>query len=253
EGNTNIQVVRKLSLGGTTVCFDGLRSGSIDLYPEYDGTAYTIHLGHTERIRDPAMVYSAVKREFEQRFQMTWTAPFGFNNYFALAMPQPLAQQYGIRTVSQLAPLSNRFVFGTTNEFMGRPLDGYVPLAATYGLQFRAVRTMMTGLRYNAIQANDIQVMDAYATDAKLRTFNLLLLEDDKGFFPPYNGAMIIRTDTLANHPELLNLINRLGGTMNNELVRSLNYRVEVLGQGLEEVARDFLRSHGLVPTPGPG
>ncbi|MDB4894432.1 MAG: transporter permease subunit, partial [Firmicutes bacterium] len=155
EGNTNIQVVRKLSLGGTTVCFDGLRSGSIDLYPEYDGTAYTIHLGHTERIRDPARVYSAVKQEFEQRFRMTWSAPFGFNNYFALAMPQPLAQQYGIRTVSQLAPLSNRFVFGTTNEFMGRPLDGYVPLAATYGLQFRAVRTMMTGLRYNAIQAND--------------------------------------------------------------------------------------------------
>lgn len=247
EATTELKVVRKLNLGGTKVTFDGLRSGSLDMYAEYDGTAYSIHLGHTEPITDPRTVFPQVKREFEERFGLTWSEPFGFNNTFALAMPQALAEQYSIRTGSDLAPLSPQFIFGTTNEFMGRAVDGYTPLAEAYGFRFANVRTMTAGLRYKAVQQNEIQVMDAYSTDGKLKEFGLVTLEDDKGFFPPYNGAMVIRQDTLAKNPGLLEAVNRLAGTMSDDVMRGLNYRVEVLGESVQAVAADFLRSQGIV------
>lgn len=247
EARTDIRVVRKLNLGGTKVNFDGLRSGSLDMYPEYDGTAYAIHLGHTEPVTDPAAVYDQVRREFEEKFGLTWSEPFGFNNTYALAMPEDLAAQYGIRTASDLAPHSPRFVFGTTNEFMGRAVDGYQPMVETYGYQFKSVSTMTAGLRYTAIQSGEIHVMDAYATDGKLRAFGLVILEDDKRFFPPYNGGMIIRQDTVAKNPGLMEAVNLLAGTLSDEAMRELNYRVEVLGESVQEVARDFLRSQGIV------
>jgi osmoprotectant transport system permease protein len=247
EAHTPIKVVRKLNLGGTKVNFDGMRNGSLDMYAEYDGTGYGIHLGHTEPIKDPARIYDQVKQEFEQRFSLTWSAPFGFNNTYALAMPRVLVQKHGIKSGSDLAPLSPQFVFGTTNEFMGRQADGFNPLAKAYGFHFKDVRTMTAGLRYKAVQQNDIQVMDAYATDGKLREFDLEILKDDRQFFPPYKGAMIVRMDTLAKNPGLLEAVNKLGGTMTDEVMRDMNYRVEVKGETVEAVARDFLRSKGLV------
>jgi osmoprotectant transport system substrate-binding protein len=224
-----------------------MRNGEIDLYPEYDGTAYGIHLGHKEPITDPSKVFDQVKREFEDRFKMTWSTPFGFNNTYAIAMPQSLAEQNHIKTISDLAPLSNKFVLGTTNEFMGRSIDGFKPLAAAYGLKFKDVKTMTTGLRYTAVKQNEIQVMDAYSTDGKLKEFKLLILEDDKQFFPPYKGATVIRMDTLAKNPGLLDPINKLGGTMTDEIMRDLNYQVEVKGETIQAVAHAFLKSKGFV------
>lgn len=247
EHNTDFDVVRKLNLGGTKVVFDGMRNGSLDMYPEYDGTAYSVHLGHTERIADPGALFGQVKREFEERFGLTWSEPFGFNNTYALAIPQTLAGQLGIRTASELSPHSPKFVFGTTNEFLARATDGFKPLSETYGYRFADVRTMTSGLRYPAMQQNEIQVMDAYATDGKLKQFDLVVLEDDKKFFPPYRAAMIMRQDTLAKNPGVLEAINRLSGTMTDEIMRDLNYRVEVKGEAVQAVAADFLRRQGII------
>jgi osmoprotectant transport system permease protein len=247
EAHTDSRVVRKLNLGGTKVNFDGVRNGSLDMFAEYDGTGYGVHLGHKEPIADRAAMFGQVKREFEERFQLTWSEPFGFNNTYALAMSASVAQQYGIKTGSDLARHSASFVFGTTNEFMGRAADGFKPMVQAYGYNFQAVRTMTAGLRYKAMQQGEIQVMDAYATDGKLKEFGLVILEDDRQFFPPYKGAMIIRMDTLAKNPNLLEAVNTLAGTMTDEIMRDLNYRVEVKGETVQTVARDFLLSEGLV------
>jgi osmoprotectant transport system substrate-binding protein len=247
EANSQITVERKLNLGGTKVNFDGIRRGNLDMYAEYDGTGYGVHLGHEEPITDPATVYPQVKREFEEKFQLTWSNPFGFNNTYALAIPQQLAEQYNIRTYTDLVPHSDKFTFGTTNEFMGRPADGYNALVEEYGFTFKGVSTMTAGLRYPAMAQNEIQVMDAYATDGKLQEFNLVILEDDRAFFPPYNGAVVVRTDTVERNPGLMDVLNRLGGTMSDEIMQQLNYRVEVKGETVETVAADFLRSAGLV------
>lgn len=247
EGNSELKVQRKLNLGGTKVNFDGLKSGDLDMYVDYDGTGYSVHLGHTEPISDPTKVYAQVKREFEEKFKLTWTAPFGFNNTYALAMPKEIAEQYGIKTYTDLARHSDKFVFGTTSEFMGRKADGYAPLAQTYGYNFKGVKQMTAGLRYKAVEQKEIQVMDAYATDGKLKEFNMVILQDDKKFFPPYKGAVIVRMETLEKNPGLLDLLNKLGGTMTDETMQDLNYRVDVKGESVEAVAREFLKSKGLV------
>jgi osmoprotectant transport system substrate-binding protein len=246
EGNSTIKVTRKLNLGGTSVNFDGLKRGDLDMYADYDGTAYSVHLGHTEPIADSAKLYDQVKQEFEQKFKLTWSKPFGFNNTYALAMPRKLAEQYNIKTASDLAKHSDKFVFGTTNEFMGRKADGYDPMVATYGFKFKDVKKMTSGLRYNAIKQDEIQVMDAYATDGKLKEFDMVILQDDKKFFPPYNGAVIARMETLEQNPGLMDVLNKLGGQLDDVTMQELNYRVDVKGESVEKVAKDFLQSKGL-------
>lgn len=247
EKNSDIKVERKLNLGGTTVNFGGLQNGDLDMYPDYDGTGYGVHLKHTEPITDPTKIYDRVKREFEEKFKLTWSKPFGFNNTYALAMPRKIAEEHNIETYSDLANLPNQFVFGTTNEFMGRQGDGYNPMVKAYGFKFKDVKTMQTGLRYKAVESGDIQVMDAYATDGKLKEFDMKILVDDKNFFPPYNGAMIIRMDTLEKYPELMDIINKLAGKLSDEKMQELNYLVDVKGESVDKVAKDFLTKEGLI------
>ncbi len=247
EGNSAIKVTRKLNLGGTSVNFDGLKRGDLDMYVDYDGTAYSVHLGHQEAIADPTKIYDQVKKEFEEKFKLTWSKPFGFNNTYAIAMPRKLAEANNIKTVSDLAKQPDKFVFGTTNEFMGRKADGYDPMVKTYGLKFTDVKKMTAGLRYTAMQQNEIQVMDAYATDGKLKEFDMVILQDDKGFFPPYNGAVIVRMDTLEKNAGLMDVLNKLSGQLNDETMQELNYRVDVKGESVEKVAADFLKSRSLV------
>jgi len=247
EGNSQIKVTRKLSLGGTSVNFDGLKRGDLDMYVDYDGTAYSVHLGHQEPIADPTKIYDQVKKEFEEKFKLTWSKPFGFNNTYAIAMPRKLAEADGIKTVSDLAKHPDKFVLGTTNEFMGRKADGYDPMVKTYGLKFKDVKKMTAGLRYNALQQNEIQVMDAYATDGKLKEFDMVILHDDKHFFPPYNGAVIVRMDTLEKNAGLGDVLDKLSGQLNDETMQELNYRVDVKSESVEKVAEDFLRSKSLI------
>ncbi len=247
EGNTDITVVRKLNLGGTSVNFDGLKNGDLDMYADYDGTGYGVHLQHTDPITDPTKVYDQVKKEFEEKWQITWSKPFGFNNTYALAMPRKIAEQHNIVTYSDLAKVSDQFVFGTTNEFMGREADGYNPLVKEYGFKFKDAKTMQTGLRYKAIENGDIQVMDAYATDGKLKEFDMKLLVDDKNFFPPYNAAMLVRMDTVKKYPELMEAIDKLAGKLTDEKMQELNYLVDVKGEDVQKVAKDFLTKEGLI------
>lgn len=247
EKNTDLKVERKLNLGGTKVNFDGVKSGDLDMYVDYDGTGYSVHLGHKDPITEPDKIFSQVKQEFEQKFSLTWSQPFGFNNTYALAMPRKLAEQYNIKTYSDLAKHSDKFVFGTTNEFIGRKADGYDPLVKTYGYKFKDVKKMTAGLRYKAIEQNEIQVMDAYATDGKLKEFDMVILEDDKKFFPPYNGAVVIRMETVQKYPSVMEAIHKLSGKLNDEKMQELNYLVDVKGKSVEEVAGQFLAAEGLI------
>lgn len=247
EENTDIQVERKLNLGGTKVNFDGIRNGDLDMYVEYDGTAYAAHLGHTEPITDRAGFFDHVNKELQEKFGLTFTAPLGFNNTYTLAMPRKLAEQYGIETFSDLVPHSRNFAFVGTTEFMARS-DGYEPLVEAYGFTFKSAIQMKPGLRWAAIEDGSVQVIDAFATDGNLKAFDMKILEDDKDFFPPYNAAVLVRMDTLEANPGLKELLDSLGGRLSDEKMQELNYRVAMLEEDPADVARDFLKSEGLIP-----
>ena len=246
EKNTELKVTRKLNMGGTFVCFEAIKKGDIDIYPEYTGTGLTAQL-KMDVVGDPDEAYRIVSEEFDKQFDITWLEPLGFNNTYTLAVTQAVYEQYGIETYSDLVKISDSLVFGAEHEFFDRQ-DGYDGLVDFYGMKFKGEpKKMNTALKYQAIGNGDMDVTDAFATDGPIKQYNLKVLEDDKGFFPPYYAAPIIRNKTLEEHPELSGLLNQLGGLLDDEAMTELNYLVDVEGKSVEATARDFLTEQGLI------
>jgi len=245
EKNTDIKVERKINMGGTLVCFEAIKKGQIDLYPEYTGTGLMEELKLPVN-NNPDEVYQTVSKEFQEQFQITWLKELGFNNTYALAMPAELAESNNIKTISDLVPYSKNYVFGGEQEFFNRD-DGYSGLTSTYGLTFKDTAKMDPSLKYQAVSQGQIQVTDAFATDGQLKALSLTILKDDKNFFPPYYAAPIIRDDTLKKYPELEDLLNKLGGLIDDQTMQDLNYKADTEKQSIEQVATDFLTANGLI------
>lgn len=247
EAKTDLNIERRLNLGGTDVNFRALRNGDLDVYVEYDGTAYAFHLDMDEPLADPTTAFEEVNALLQQRLDLQFTEPLGFNNTYALAMSEDLVSEYGLRTYSDLAEVSDQFVFGVEHEFLNREHDGYPGLRDAYGFRFKDVVAMETGLKYRAIQQDEVQLINAFSTDGKLPAFNLVVLEDDKNFFPPYNAAPIARLETLEQHPELEDVLNTLGGKISDAEMQHMNFLVDEEGRSEADVAREFLQEKGLI------
>lgn len=245
EAKTDIKVKRKLNLGGTFVNFKALQSGDIDLYPGYTGTGLTAIL-KKEVMKDPDKIYDLVQKEYNEKFQLKWLKPYGFNNTYVLAVKQEDAAKYNINSISDLAKVSDKFTFGAEQEFFNRD-DGLPGLKKDYGLNFDGTVKMDSGLKYQAMESGKINITDAFSTDGKLVTYKLKSLEDDKGFFPPYYGAPVVRMDTLKKNPKLEETLNLLAGKITEDKMQNMNYLVEEKGQSVEQVAKDFLKENGLV------
>ncbi len=246
ESNTDLKVTRKLNMGGTFVCFEALKKGDIDIYPEYTGTGLTAQL-KLDVVGDPEEAYRIVSEEFDKQFGITWLTPLGLNNTYTLAVSNEVYEKYGVETYSDLAKVSGDLVFGADHEFFNRQ-DGFEGLVNVYGFQFKGEpKKMDISLKYQAIGNGDMDVTDIFATDGPIRQYNLKVLTDDKGFFPPYYAAPIIRNETLEKHPELKDILNQLGGMIDDATMTELNYLVDVEGQSVESVALNFLSAQGLI------
>ena len=247
EANTSISVERKLNLGGTFICFHALRQGEIDLYVEYTGTGLVAILDEPPDT-DPGAVLEKVRREFGAQYDMEWLDPLGFNNTYAFALPRSSAKTLGVTRISDLGSLLDSLVLGVTSEFAERP-DGLKALIRHYELEKpQDLREMDPGLMYRAVQTGDVDVICAFATDGRIRGFDLVTLEDDRRFFPPYEAAPLIRRATLQRHPDLAPLLARLGGTIDDAGMQELNYQVDEQGRPAREVVRAFLTAQGLLP-----
>lgn len=251
EAHTDLEVERRINLGGTTVVFTALRTGEIDLYPEYTGTGFTVQLQRSDRVTDPLRTFLEVRHAFEERWDLHWLDPFGFDNGYALAMAEERAEALGITRISQLQEHRDVLRIGFSHEFLERE-DGYPGLAAAYGLTLDVPRGMEHGLAYQALAQGRLDVIDTYTTDGKLARQRVRLLEDDAHFFPPYDAAPVVRGQTLREHPELGPLLRRLAFTLPDERMRALNYEVEEARRGFAEVAREFLIEEGLLDASSP-
>ena len=250
EARTGLAVERRLNLAGTQVCFEALRTGAIDLYPEYTGTGLASILGEEPLDRsgaggDAAATLARVRRAFLERWDLHWLAPLGFENAYELAVPRSLAERHGLATITDLAPLAPELAAGFGYEFVDRP-DGLPGLAAAYGLSFASVRTLQQALKYRAAATGEVEVLDVYTTDGRLLTYDLAVLEDDRGFFPPYEAAPLVRGATLEEHPEVAVALGLLGGALDEERMRRLNARLQEEGAEPATVAAELLRDLGL-------
>jgi osmoprotectant transport system substrate-binding protein len=246
EAKTELKVSRKLNMGGTFVNFEAIKNGQIDLYPEYTGTALTAQL-EMDVITDPDEAYRVVAEAFDSQFGIKWLEPLGLNNTYTVAVTDAVYQTYGVETISDLAAVASNLTFGAEHEFFNRQ-DGFDGLIDVYGLTFRGEpQKMNVALKYQAMGNGDIDVTDAFATDAQILQYNLKVLKDDKNFFPPYYAAPIIRNETLAAHPELEEVLNTLAGLIDDEAMTELNYQIDVENKDVAVVAKEFLQSKGLI------
>ncbi|GIP39827.1 ABC transporter permease/substrate-binding protein [Paenibacillus sp. J31TS4] len=247
EENTDLRVELKPGLGKTSFLFKALQSGDIDLYPEFTGTAISEFLKEPPISTDRKQVYEQARAGMAERFGMELLAPMAYNNTYALAMPAAFAEAQGLRTISDLKKVQSTIAAGFTLEFADRE-DGYRGIQKRYGIELARIAKMEPKIRYQAIQSGDIQLVDAYSTDSELQQYGLKMLEDDRGLFPPYQGAPLLRKETLERHPELRDVLGRLAGLITDEEMRGMNYKVNVEGASAEETARTYLWEAGLLP-----
>lgn len=245
EEETNLQVELKAGLGKTSFVFNALKSGSIDIYPEFTGTAISEFLKETAKSTDREEVYQQAKAGLLERFHMVMLKPMQYNNTYALAVPKEFADQNGLVTISDLKGIEDKIHAGFTLEFSDRE-DGYLGIQSLYGLQFPNLVTMEPKLRYVAVESGEINLVDAYLTDSELRQYNLKVLEDDQYLFPPYQGAPLLNEETAQKHPEIVEALNKLAGKITDDEMREMNYQVNVEGQSPFEVAENYLRKQGL-------
>ncbi|WML44269.1 osmoprotectant update ABC transporter permease/substrate-binding subunit OpuFB [Neobacillus sp. PS3-40] len=246
ENETNLHVTLKPGLGKTSFVFNALKSGSIDIYPEFTGTAISEFLKETAVSTNRKEVYEQARTGMLKNFKMYLLKPMKFNDTYALAVPEKTAKQYGLTTISDLKSIQQNIKAGFTLEFSDRE-DGYRGIQKLYGIKFPNIITMEPKLRYNAINTGDINLVDAYSTDSELAKFHLKVLKDDKNLFPPYQGAPLLRKDTAEKYPELVKALNKLSGKIKDDEMREMNYQVNVEGKSASQVAKDYLEKEGIL------
>ena len=243
-----ISVERRFGLGATEIAFQALRTGAIDVYPEYTGTGLVALLDQTpEGSADD--VFRTVSREFRERWGAHWLPPLGFENSYAIAVRRESAEADGLRTLSDLARLADQYVGGFSPDFIGRQ-DGLPGLESAYGLQLRAQRSLLQAVKYEALDRAEVDVVDGYSTDGLLDQYDFVVLEDDLEFFPPYQASPLVGRTLWDTRPDAVRALSELAGMLDMETMQSLNRRVEVDGEALEIVARDALADIGLVAGP---
>ena len=242
ERRTGLSVERRFHLGGTFVCHHAITSGQIDLYVEYTGTAYTAVLKHAP-VADRDSVYHTVARDYAQRFGLAWVKPFGFNNTFAITVRHRDATRYGLSRISDLARLAPRWRAGFGYEFLERA-DGFRGLANVYGLRFASPPTAMDlGLTYRALAEGKVDVIAGNSTDGQIQALDLLVLEDDRHYFPPYEAAPVIRQAALTRHAGIAAALAQLAGRISDAEMRRLNALADVEHRDIASIARDWLRA----------
>ena len=246
-----LAVTRRFGLGGTEIAFPALRQGAVDVFPEYTGSGLLVIL-KAPMATDPAAVFDKVSREFAARYDLRWLAPLGFENTYAMSVRTEMATRLGLRTLSDAARVSGQLRAGFTADFIGLP-DGLPALRETYGLAPVAVNALAPALKYQALVAGDVDIIDAYSTDGLLDRYPLTVLADDKRMFPPYDAAAIVRGALAREQPAAVAALAELSGRFDVTRMRRLNARVEVEGQPVAAVARAALVDLGLVASSAPG
>jgi osmoprotectant transport system permease protein len=242
------RVDRRLGLGATEIAFQALRTNEIDAYPEYTGTGLLAIL-HEQPTGDARRVYRRVLREFRERYGARWLPPLGFQNTYAIAVRRETARRYRLATLGDLARVSDNLRAGLTPDFIGRP-DGLPGLRSAYGISFRSVRALLPAVKYQALAAGEVDVIDGYSTDGFILRYDLVVLEDDRGFFPPYEAAALVSAGFAQDIPAGVAALTELSGLLTELDMRRLNRRIEVDGEPIPQVAANELRLLGLTQLP---
>lgn len=255
-----LPVSTSLNLGGTAVAHEALVAGELSLYPEYTGTALTVILEipiasvaatpEADAADAPSideLVFQLVSEGYKEQFDLVWLDQTPFNNTQALAVKRAFSEENGVTTISQLAEIAGDLTIVAPSDFVERP-DGLQGLQDFYNLEFGDVLSVEPGIRYQALQEDQAQVVLAFGTDGQVAGYDLVLLEDDLGLWPPYHVAPVVRQEVLDAYPDLAPALNEIAPLLTDQVMSELNWRVD--GDAKEEpaeVAQSFLEENGLL------
>jgi glycine betaine/choline ABC-type transport system substrate-binding protein len=239
ERDTGLPVARRLNLGGTLICDRALLAGDIDVYVEYTGTALTA-VFHRPVTTSADAAFEEVRDQYA-RTGRTLLPPLGFDNTFAILVRGRDARSLGLKTIDDAVPQAPKWRAGFGYEFLERP-DGYPGLAKTYGLRFvDAPRVMDLTLSYRALSAGQVDLIAGDATAGLISALDLVQLQDNRHYFPPYAAAPVARAQTLLRYPQVRNSLEHLGGKITAADMRRLNYEADAEHKDIPRIVADFL------------
>ncbi len=245
QDNLDVKVNQKLSLGSSTIVMNAATTNDIDIYVDYTGTIYGSVLKQ-EPTNDVDRIYSYSKEQLKKHYNLNMLDDLNFNNTYTLSVRKDTAARYNLKTISDLTKVSNNLTFSPTITFMERK-DCWLGIKDYYNLQFKDVIPIDGSPRYVALQNYESDVVDAYSTDALLKKYDLVVLEDDKGFFLPYHAVPIVNDEVLKKYPSLPGIIKKLSSVLNDDVMRELNYKVDEEKQNASVVAKEFLKEKNLI------
>jgi len=244
EANTDLKAIHRDNMVAHVV-FAAMGTGDVDVYVEYTGTIYGDVFSLSDS-NDAMEVYNTSVSLLAERYDIRMLGKLGFNNSFGLAVRRDTAEQYGLQTYSDLAEVSSSMIFRGGPVLMSRS-DGLPNLKRLYNMSFKEEVVREDEDRYTALMNGEVQVAEIFTTDGMLLEYDVVVLEDDKSFFPPYHGAIVVRSEILDKHPELLDVLNRLEGKLPDNIMINLIHRVDVGDESPRDVAESFLIENGLI------
>ena len=232
--------------GGTSNIQPAMEKGEFDLYPEYTSSGWILVLGHEAGEVSDDEILAKLQEEYEEKFDMTWIGLYGQNNTYAVVVREDTAKKYDLETCSDLAAVSDQLVFGGNPDYIERA-DGLPGMSSVYGFQFKDIKDIDIGLKYQALRNGDIDVTNGYTTDAQISRDDVKVLKDDKSYQVNYFCSTVVRKDALKKYPKLKETLELMDGVITDQKMAELNYQVEEEGRDEAEVAEEFLKSSGLL------
>lgn len=232
------------NLATTTINNQAMKNGDAQISAaRYTGTDLTTTLG-LEPVKEPQKAFDIVKREFAKRYQQTWFPSYGFDNTYVFLVRKDTAEKYNLKTVSDLKNVADELVAGVDTSWITREGDGYEGFKKDYGFSFKSILPMQIGLVYDAVSAGKMDIVLGYSTDGRIGSYDLVMLEDDKHFFPPYDAAPIVDDQLLKDVPELKGALEKLADKIDTEQMQKLNYQADNDLVEPSVVAQKFLEEH---------
>ena len=232
------------NLATTTINHQAMMNGDASISAaRYTGTDLTTTLNLPPE-KDPKKAFAIVKQEFEKRYDQIWFPSYGFENTYVFLVRKDTAEKYNLKKVSDLKDVADQLVAGVDTSWITRKGDGYNGFQTTYGFSFDSILPMQIGLVYDAVEAGKMDIVLGYSTDGRIASYDLVMLEDDRNFFPPYDAAPVVDNQVLKNTPGLEEALNKLGNTISTAKMQQLNYEADNNLVEPSVVAERFLKEN---------
>ncbi|PLR85704.1 MULTISPECIES: glycine betaine ABC transporter substrate-binding protein [Bacillus] len=245
KAHTDYDVEVEDGLGEVSILTPAMEKGDIDMYVEYTGTGLEAVLKEKAEPGESADdIFERVKTGYQEKYDIVWLEPLGFENTYTLAYTKD--KNIAAENFSDLVPYSKDLSFGAPHQFYERE-DGYDAMVAAYNFEFKDQKSFDPNIMYEAVKEGEVDVIPAFTTDGRIARYDLASLKDDKGFFPPYYAAPIVRQEVLDEFPELEKVVNGLAGKISEAEMAEMNAKVDIDKEDPEQVAKDFLIEKGLI------